>query len=152
MNKKGDLLGGEMMMWIYRFMLLGFVVFAYTAIIFNFYSIRYDIRSPESMFIGKKVIDCVSEGGIINRDIVNKETISKCLNFKNGENEIYIDFNLIDINGDDTYHLYLGKEELKPLCEYGVYCSRQKYYFLTDDYQKAKLELFIAIDKTEENV
>ena len=77
--KKGDLLGGEMMLWIYRFALIGLIVFSLIIVIFNFYSVKYDIRSSEALFIGKRITNCVSDEGIINRDILNKNNVMKCL-------------------------------------------------------------------------
>ena len=117
-GKKGDLLGGEMMLWIYRFALIGLVIFSFSIIILNFYSVKYDIRSS----------------------------------VEDKNQEVYVDFNLKDFNEAEIAKFDIGKDELRPLCNYDVYCSSQKYYFLTDDNQKAKLELFIAINKIDENV
>ena len=75
-----------------------------------------------------------------------------CLNVEDKNQEVYVDFNLKDFNEAEIAKFDIGKDELRPLCNYDVYCSSQKYYFLTDDNQKAKLELFIAINKIDENV
>ena len=149
--KKGDLLGGEMMLWIYRFALIGLIVFSLIIVIFNFYSVKYDIRSSEALFIGKRITNCVSDEGIINRDILNKNNVMKCLDVDDDNDEIYINFNLKDFDEQEIANFDIGKNELKPLCSYDVYCSEQKYYFITDDDKMTKLELLIAIDKVEEN-
>ena len=149
-GKKGDLLGEEMMLWIYRFAMIGLVAFSLIVAIFNFYSVKYDIRSSEALFLGKRITECISDKGIVNKDVLSKENVLNCLNIEDNNEEIYIEFNLKDFEEQEISKLDIGKDELRPLCSYDVYCSEQKYYFLTDDNKRTKLELLIAIDKTKD--
>lgn len=151
MNKKAD--AGELTMWLMKGVLLIFVAMAISMIVLNFYSMKMDIRQSEAMFIGKRIVDCLTDNGIISLEKFNDAKIKKCLNFNEKSNEIRIENNLVDLDNKKLKEpVSFGNEDLNQLCEYDILCSRQKYYFLTYDGKKIELSMFIAIRKTEKNV
>jgi len=157
MKNKKAVLGGETVMWIYRFLLIGIMLIGFIAVISNFYSVKYDTRPAESALLARRIINCISINSIVEIKAFDSDKVSECAGLSKEEtNEVYIDA-LLDYSTSSRF--VIGDFTLKALCgskgEYVPYCLNQKYYLLlkqNGNLERAKLDLLIAIKKLEKNV
>lgn len=152
MNKRANV-GSKMVMQIPRILPIVIALIGIMIVVVQFYSLKYDIRESEALFIGKTIVDCISEKGIVYSEKIDNTEITKCLNIVQDNKNVYVKGNLNDFNAQKIAEFRnVGNEDLEPLCKYDILCSSQKYYFLTKDSKKAEFDLFIAIAKVEKNV
>ncbi len=157
MKNKKALLGGETVIWVYRFILIGLIVLGFIIVMSNFYSIKYDIRPAESVLLARRVINCIATNGITKLEAFYPAQVTACTGLSKEETgEFYIKAVLSYSNSSS---FAIGSSTLKPLCgakgKYVPYCLNQKYYLLLErngNLERAKLDLLIAIKKFEENV
>jgi len=157
MKSKKAVLGGETVMWIYRFLLIGIMLIGFIAVISNFYSAKYDIRPAESVLLARRVMNCIVDNGIIEIEAFDSTKVTKCTGLSKDEiNEICINALL---NYSNSSSFAIGDSTLKPLCgakgKYIPYCLNQKYYLLlkrNGNLERANLNILIAIKKLEKNV
>ncbi len=152
MNKRANV-GSKMVLQIPRILPIIIALIGILIVVAQFYSLKYDVRQSEALFMGKTIIDCVSNKGIIDSEKINDAEIIKCLNINENNMDVYAGGVLSNLSGEKIAEFNgVGNEDLKPLCKYDVLCSNQKYYFLTKDSKKAEFDLFIAIGKNLKNV
>lgn len=157
MKSKKAVLGGETVMWIYRFLLIGIMLIGFIAVVSNFYSAKYYIRPAESVLLARRVMNCIAANGIIEIEAFDSAKVTECTGLSKDEiNEIYIDALL---NYSDSSSFAIGDSTLKVLCgskgKYMPSCLNQKYYLLlkrNGNLERARLDLLIAIKKLEKNV
>lgn len=157
MKNKKALLGGETVIWVYRFILIGLIVLGFIIVISNFYSAKYDIRPAESVLLARRVVNCIATNGIVTLNAFDSAQVTECSGLDKEEiNEVCIDAVLSYSNSSS---FTIGSSTLKPLCgakgKYIPYCLSQKYYLLLEqngNLERARLDLLIAIKKFEENV
>ena len=160
MNKKAQL-GGETILWFYRFTLLIIVILGIIVIVNSNFSKKYDVRPAEAVILSGKIIDCVSENGVVNLDSLYN--FENC--FSLNKNEFYIRAKINSLDSDFYSAYDFGNKDLEPLCEAKekgteakVSCLKQDYYILlkrsTENMlkEKAKLELLIGVKKVDKNV
>ena len=68
MNKKGT----EQVISVYWFAILIIVAVGISAMVFTFYNHPYDVRELEANILMNKVADCISEHGVIKKEIINE--------------------------------------------------------------------------------
>ncbi len=166
MNKRGDKL-----ISVYWFAILILVAGGISAMVYVFYGAPYDIREMEATIMTNKISDCISENGLINEKIFEKDFqenfLEKCnLNFDvEDENDwsnvpqyyldvkIYSVENLINPEVDFNH----GNLNLVSSCEIasGDYdklakCVNGKFYSLGD--KQYLVEILSIIRKSEKNV
>lgn len=157
MKNKKALLGGETVIWVYRFILIGLIVLGFIIVISNFYSAKYDIRPTESVLLARRVINCITANGITKLDAFDSAQVTECTGLS--KDEIRGSYIKAILSYSNSSSFAIGDSTLEPLCgakgKYVPYCLNQKYYLLLErngNLERAKLDLLIAIKKFEENV
>ncbi len=69
MNNKGN----EQVISVYWFAILIIVAVGISAMVFTFYNHPYDVRELEANILMNKVADCISEHGVISKEIINDQ-------------------------------------------------------------------------------
>jgi hypothetical protein len=146
-NSKGQI--GHGILWIWKFIMLVFVLGGVISIVLAHYSMHYDIRDQENSILSKKVLECIAPENRL--DVISEEKINSCLSLD--KNEVYIKIK----NNDYTFEL--GSNSLDTLCKakettnikYYPSCLNSTYYVLKNN-EMTKLEIFTAIKKVEYNL
>jgi len=174
MNKKG----ADKLLSVYWFVILIATAGGISAMVFNFYSYPYDVREVESKILSDKISDCVSQGGILNSEIIDangkfidgiSENIMKIcnLNFNpessfSGEEQFYFEINFYSASNKDVSIMKIehGNSAWKSDCEISEtkdYKNLAKCYndeFYSVDYSKKAylVKILTITKKTEKNV
>lgn len=156
MNKKG-ILGGEFVLWFFRFFLLIILLVGIVAIVYILYSKQYDSRPIEAEILNRKIIECLSkEGTVMSADLINFN--SNC-NLNLDSKEIYIKIELEKNTEKETFTFGEDKDKLceindKIKMKYPPYCKKERYYVLyqSSGLERAYLNILIVILKVKENV
>lgn len=149
-GKKAQL--GESIIWLYRLLIiifiLGFVIF----IIVKHYSINYDVRPLEASLLANKIIQCLSQDKNLK---LEEEIIKNCITI---DDTIFINLTLSKENVIEK-NLTLGNFVLNTLCEAKEKGSKGKNlpycfkdFYLVANKEEKNLTLEIAISKSEKNV
>jgi hypothetical protein len=147
-------ISGEMIIWLYRFLLIIAISFALVIIIGNKYTSKYDVRHTESIILSSKLADCLSDLGKYASQISLKE----CLGID--ELNYYILVNLTSFDSNFTKEIFIGNSNLKVQCdlvkggtEFAKYpsCSNFNYLLIMDD-EKIKSDFEIDIGKHDKNL
>lgn len=140
-----DLLGGEIILWFFRFFLLIVIIAGIALIAYSFYSKNIDTREIEIGLISGKIADCIAKDGILQDvSFLNPE---KCgLNFNLEENYINI-----TSQGKSSF---IGNSNFEVLCrlrgismQYKPACLAQKYYVLNQAKEGVYVDLLVATIK-----
>jgi hypothetical protein len=152
MHNKKAVLGGETLIWFYRFFLITLIVVAYVMIVLHYYTQQYDTRPAEAVLLAGRVIDCATDDGIVDLENFSDENIMKCTNVTGTEE--YIFGNLSYFNGTMIRKISVGDPDIKPICDLkgkAPFCLEQNYYLLFGK-EKAKLELLVGMLKIKESL
>jgi len=145
---------GELVLWIYRFLLISAISFALVIIIGNKYAEKFDIRQTESIILSEKIIDCIKDSG----KLVSESSIEECVGFN--KFNYYIVINLTSFDSNFSKNIKIGNSDLKIQCDLlekgtkfakAPSCSSFNYLTLIDG-EKAKAELEIDIGKHDKNL
>jgi len=148
-----QVLGEDVMLWIWRFLMIGMVLFGALIMVNSFYS-NQDVRAAEALSISGRVLDCISDKGVVNPESIDADNLLKCTNINAGE--IYINATLTSILVNKSasigkeFELICGVKELE-IKNKNIYCLRQKYYVVVEN-KSATLNLLVGINKVEKNV
>jgi len=152
MHNKKAVLGGETLIWFYRFFLIVLIVVAYVMIVLNYYTQQYDTRPAEAVLLASRVIDCSTNDGVINLENFSDNNIMRYTNISGTEE--YIFGNLSYFNGTIIKKISVGEPDIKPICDIkgkAPSCLEQDYYLLLGK-EKVKLELLVGILKIKESL
>lgn len=141
-KKALELLGGEMILWFFRFFLLIVIVAGIALITYAFYSRNINVNEIEVNLIANKIANCVIKDGVLQD--VSQLSLEKCgLNLNLEEN--YINITL------EGRSISFGKEAYEVLCrlkgitmQYKPACLWQKYYAVKENSESAYLDLLVA--------
>jgi len=149
-----EVLGEDVILWIYRFILIGIISFGVIIIINGYYS-NQDVRAIEANAISNRIINCISKQGIVDESKVTSANILKCTNID--PNEIYVNLTLTSklrakiLNANIGYDLeVLCLAKLKGV-KSDVECLNQIFYVLLGD-ERVELVLLIGIKKFDKNI
>ncbi len=135
-NKKADV-SSEAIFWFYKILLAIVVVTAIAVTVAAHYSVNYDARATESSLLAREIMQRITKDNIVDINSFDLE-LSK---------EYYVELLL---NNSKQEKLEKGTKELLIFCDKGVFCKKYFYSVLTKE-GNAKLEMFLAIRKTEKN-
>lgn len=143
-KKAITLLGGEMILWFFRFFLLIVIIAGIALIAYAFYSKNIDVREIETSMIASNIANCIIKEGMLQD--TSSLSLEKCgLNLNLEEN--YINITL------EGKSIFFGKETYEVLCrlkeitmKYKPSCLRQKYYTLKNS-EGVYLDLLVASTK-----
>jgi len=127
MNNKGT----EQIISVYWFAILIIVAVGISAMVFTFYDHPYDVRELEADILMNKVADCISEHGVIKKEIINDKgefqrdfDMEELCNFNfkapdfsseiHGQYYVLITFN--DPNGNFLFDKEGGDNYMRTLC------------------------------------
>ncbi len=141
-KKALELLGGEMILWFFRFFLLIIIIAGIALIAYAFYSRNIDVREIEVNLIANKIANCMIKDGILQD--VSLLSLEKCgLNLNLEEN--YINITL------EGKSIFFGNENFEVLCKlkgitikYKPVCLLQKYYAIDKNSEAAHIGLLVA--------
>lgn len=145
---------GELIIWLYRFLLVSAIAFALVIIIGNKYTEKFDIRQTESVILSEKIIDCIKEYGKLASEI----SIEECAGINSFD--YYVSANLISFDSNFSKKIIIGNSDIKIQCDLikggtkfakAPSCSDSSYLVLIDG-EKAKAELEIDIGKNDKNL
>jgi hypothetical protein len=145
---------GELIIWLYRFLLITAISFALVIIIGNKYTEKFDIRQTESVILSEKIIDCIKDSG----KAVSEVSIEECAGINSFN--YYISANLNSFDSNFSKKIKIGNSDLKIQCDLlekgtkfakAPSCSDFSYLILIDG-EKAKAELEINIGKHDKNL
>jgi hypothetical protein len=120
------------------------------------FSAKQDIRDAEAAMVSDKIMNCISEKGIIKSDF----NLDNCIK----EGGYYINASLISFDSGFSREVIKGNSLVEVNCkliengaEMKQYpsCLKQVYYVLIDNAgktEKGKLELMIGVEKYAENL
>lgn len=129
--------GAEAVFWFYRILLAVVVVTAISITVAAHYSVNYDLRQAEASLLAREIMQRITKESIADLNSFDIE-LSK---------EYYV---LLQLNNSKQEKLEKGNKDLLIFCEKGVYCKKYFYAVLTKE-GNARLEMLIAIRKTEKN-
>lgn len=165
-NKRGDKL-----ISVYWFAILILVAGGVFAMVYIFYSAPYDVREIEGTILNNKIADCISEKGLINEKIFEKDFqdnfLEECHLTFNVENEnnwkenlqYYLDVKIYDVNDFEKslVDFNKGNRNLLTSCEIAsknyeklAKCVEGKFYTLGD--KQYLVKVLSIIRKSEKNV
>jgi len=148
-SKKAQILE-ESVMWIWRIFMIALIALGVIVIVGTQYE-SYDIRPVETALLSQKILDCISENGILNPLAMEEQKIEECSGIRGDEY-------FFEITG--IKNISAGPLEIKENCrmvEQKVKlrsppsCLRQSYVLLEDG-KPSLLNLLIGIRKTEKNL
>jgi hypothetical protein len=173
MNKKGT----DKLLSVYWFVILIAVAGGISAMVFNFYSYPYDVRDIESKLLSTKITDCISQGGVLNKNLfdesgkfrtdLNEKILGICsLNFNseqtfNNENQFYFNVDFYDLENTATsiLNINLGNSDWKSNCEFSdkeyknlVQCYEGSFYSVDNSKKSYLIKILTITRKTEKNV
>jgi hypothetical protein len=174
MNKRGT----DKILSIYWFVILIIAAGGISAMVYNFYSYPYDVRSLESKVLSDKLSDCISQGGILNSGLFDssgklienqdKSILQFCsLNFApessfNNEEQFYFEINFYNISNQQKLLLEIqhGNSAWKADCEISkdkdytnlVQCYNNSFYSLDSSGKSYLIKILTTTRKTEKNV
>lgn len=174
MNKRG----ADKVLSVYWFVILIATAGGISAMVYNFYSYPYDIRSVESKVLSDKLSDCISQGGILNsglfdetgklKENLNESIIGICsLNFApessfNGEEQFYFEINFYNASNPQNPALEIshGNSAWKADCEISkdkdyknlAKCNNEEFYSLDSSGKAYLIKILTITKKTEKNV
>jgi hypothetical protein len=170
MNKKGT----DKLLSIYWFVILIAVAGGISAMVFNFYSYPYDVRDIESKLLSTKISDCISNGGVLNKELfddsgkfrtdLNDKIFEMCkLNFNsesdfNNENQFYFNIDFYNLE-NSVLNINYGNGDWKSYCEISnkeyknlVQCYNGTFYSVDDSQKNYLIKILTITRKTEKNV
>ncbi len=143
MNK----IGGEKLLSIWWFLVLGIVGLGIVGGVFIFYSAGVDIREIEANVLSEEIINCLTGQGYVNDALFENDfDIFKECNFNKeiiNSREFYFEVEILDNNGKNlTKEIKAGKSSFKADC--GVTSGEEE--------KKIKAEKFLKCIQKEESV
>lgn len=159
----------EKVVAIYWFAILFIVAAACVYLVYSFYGKPYDVREIEANFLVNKIVDCISENGILNREILNSPNfLEQCHitfdveEFKGWEEnqfaiEIFVcEFVYPDGQKNCASKLSFGNQNFKKNCELmsggkSPFCLTRNSYFIDVNREKVSTKIFVGVRKTEKN-
>ncbi len=134
MNKKGIFELGDLILWLYRIILLTLSALVIAFIVNSHFGRDVDVRPVESSIVAMRLPNCFAEEGVIELSNFNKEILEKCIDSENVELSVKLDF--LDTRED----MEIESEKfdvLSPLCvlegQNVPYCAENKEYVLVRD-------------------
>ena len=149
-NKKGA--ASYTIISFYRIMMIIIVCLVFVAAIWIQYSKPYDVRKLENAQLAKKLVLCMADDNIVlTQGAFTEKRLNDCVKT---DVDVFINLTL------DGKSITSGKQELGVYCgiqnkvtgQYLPSCLNYNYSVLNSDYQTDQLNVFIALDKSKENV
>lgn len=159
---------------VYWFLILVLISGGIVITVNNFYSHPYDVRGVEAHLLTEKVSDCLSNEGVLNKELFNKTNfnsnfsknfLDKCsINFNDleGKGQYYlkVDFYSLDDPSKVLFNISKGNSALVPYCEIQknkkykllAKCDNSKLYSLSPFGKQYLIKITSIIKKTEKNV
>jgi len=172
MNKRGT----DKLLSVYWFVILIAVAGGVSAMVFNFYSYPYDVRSVEAKVLSDKLANCISPGGMLNSEFFdesgefNQEVKNNILKiceldfspestFDNAE-QFYFEINISNIKSGNNLEINYGNSEWKSDCEISenktyknlVKCSEENFYSTDKSDNLYSVKILSIVRKIEKNV
>jgi hypothetical protein len=145
---------GELVIWLYRFLLITAISFALVIIIGNRFTSRFDVRTPEATILSEKVVNCIHEAG----KSLTQDSLEGCVGMNKAN--YYIEANASSLQSNYSNFVISGNSDIKVQCDLlrkgkkfqkAPSCSKFSYLILIDS-EKAKLDLEIDIGKYAQNL
>src|SRR3989338_2921841 len=140
-----DLLGGEIILWFFRFFLLIVIIAGIALIAYAFYSKNVDTGEIETSIISGKIANCIVKDSIL-QDISS-------LSLENCGLNINLEESYINITSQGKSNS-VGNSNFEVLCnlkgirmQYKPACLRQRYYVLNQANEGAYVDLLVATIK-----
>ncbi len=165
MNSRGT----DKIISIYWFAILFLVAAACVYLVYSFYGKPYDIREIEANFLINKIVDCISDNGILKLETLDSSSfLENChLTFEvedfsgwNGDQiyaEIFLcEFDISQGQGPCISKLNLGNQNIKSDCNLNSggnypFCLNRSSYFIDAGQKKHSTKIFVGVRKTEKN-
>ena len=149
LSKKGQLLSESLMIG-WRLALIAALILFVALTVGSTFTAKKDIRPLEAAILSHRAIECISGGGVVERDF----DLKKCFN---DETEIYVHANLTSMESNFSRTADFGNNDIGVYCklqENLAYCSNQKFYVLIDskNSERGVLELTAGVRKYNSNV
>ena len=149
LSKKGQLLSESLMIG-WRLALIAALILFVALTVGSTFTAKKDIRPLEAAILSHRAVECISNGGVIERGF----DLKKCFN---DETEIYVHANLTSMESNFSRTVDFGNSDIAVYCklqESLAYCSNQKYYVLigNNGTERGILELTAGVRKYSSNV
>jgi len=111
-SKRGQV--GDMVEMIPRIVILSVIAVVVFGIAASFYHYDISVRDVEARLLGRVVVDCLSEGGVVDLDKISEENYDEVLSYcgVSGGERVYVEANVIDSSGKSVARLYEGDSGL----------------------------------------
>ena len=140
-----DLLGGEIVLWFFRFFLLIVVIAGIALIAYAFYSRNIDTGEIETSIISGRIANCMVKDSILQD--ISSLSLEKC-----GLN-INLEESYINITSQGKSN-FVGSSNFEVLCnlkgismQYKPACLKQRYYLLNPANEGVYVDLLVATIK-----
>jgi len=152
-NKKGQILGSSITMAWKLFLIAGLALFV-ALTVGSVFTANRDVRPAEASILANRVMDCISDNGMINPNFNVKDCFLE-------DNELYVSANLTSMDSNFSRNIISGDPAMGVFCkiqdktkEGATYCIDQKYYVLINNQkvEKGILELTVGVKKYAANV
>ena len=160
MNKRADKI-----ISVYWFAILFIVAAAVVYMVAVFYGEPYDVRKIEAGILTNRISDCLSEGGYLILENLNKEDfMERCnLNFDveddynwKEEGQYFFDVEVLDFESENMiFGVDGGNVNLGILCkdkiDESLQCLGREFYSLDENQNQYKIKILSVVRKTEKN-
>ena len=151
---------------VYWFAILFLVAAAIVYMVVVFYGKPYDVRELEANLLTNKIADCLSQGGLLNKENLDTENfIPNCkLNFNvediygwKEQGQYYFEVHVTGfIDTVSVFDAAGGNVNLKDFCgktgKNLPTCLEREFYTLDSDKNQYKIKILSVVRKTEKNV
>ena len=150
-------IGEEMILWIFRIIMILMILFGVSLMINNYYS-KVDVRATEALALSDRIMGCISANGIADMAKIYNDNIMGCT--KLDENEMYLNLTLVSMVSEKRQGITIGNQDLQVYCKYleskgemkkNIECLNQTFYVLLGN-EQAKIDMLLAIRKIEKNI
>lgn len=144
-NKKAGA-SGEFLLWLFRIIMIIFVVAGIMAMTSILYSKQFDVRQVEASQINEKLFSCSLFDSFTEADL------RRCIGIDEKENYV----NLTIVQEKSKKSISIGDASMEESCKiiekfkYKPYCQESIYYVLFNN-ERATLKVLVGIKKVEKN-
>lgn len=151
---------------VYWFAILFLVAAAIVYMVVTFYGEPYDVRGIEANLLTNKISDCLSQGGLLNKENLDASNfLTKCkLNFNTEDiygwkeqGQYYFEVQVAGFSDAvSIFDVAGGNVNLKDFCgktgKNLPACLEREFYTLDSENNQYKIKILSAVRKIEKNV
>ena len=158
---------GEKIISVYWFAILFIVAAAIVYMVAVFYGAPYDVRELEANVLTNKIASCLSEGGYLIKENLDKENFLEICNLNlevedvygwREQGQYYFEVDIRDfVSGELVYEIIKeGNSNLKDFCNLEgknfPVCVERNFYSFDKEKKQYKIKILSVVRKIEKNV